>query len=127
MAKALLGVIAGLVVWLAAVTVAGLVLRASWPAYARMADAMTFTTPMLLARLAISVLATLAAGCAAAFIARRSLFARLLPGVLLLIGFIPVHINLWDQFPVWYHLTFLVSLVPLTYLGGACDVTNGTG
>lgn len=25
---------------------------------------------------------------------------------------------LWDKFPVWYHLTFLVSLVPLAYLGG---------
>ena len=43
---------------------------------------------------------------------------RLMPGVLLLIGFIPVHISLWDRFPVWYHLTFLLSLVPLTYLGG---------
>jgi hypothetical protein len=25
---------------------------------------------------------------------------------------------LWDKFPVWYHMTFLLSLVPLTYLGG---------
>ena len=25
---------------------------------------------------------------------------------------------LWNKFPVWYHLTFLVSLVPLAYLGG---------
>jgi hypothetical protein len=41
-----------------------------------------------------------------------------LPGVLLLIGFIPVHVMLWDKFPVWYHLAFLLSLVPLTYLGG---------
>ena len=33
--------------------------------------------------------------------------------------FIPQHIALWHTFPLWYHLTFLLSLVPLTYLGGA--------
>jgi hypothetical protein len=32
--------------------------------------------------------------------------------------FIPQHIMLWDKFPVWYHLTFLASLVPLTWIGG---------
>ena len=44
--------------------------------------------------------------------------ARLMPGVLLLVVFIPQHVMLWDKFPVWYHLTFLASLVPLAYLGG---------
>jgi hypothetical protein len=44
--------------------------------------------------------------------------AGLLPGMILLAGFIPQHISLWDRFPVWYHLTFLLSLIPLTYLGG---------
>jgi hypothetical protein len=41
-----------------------------------------------------------------------------MPGVILLIAFIPQHVMLWNTFPVWYHLTFLLSLVPLTYLGG---------
>jgi hypothetical protein len=35
----------------------------------------------------------------------------------LLALFIPNHYLLWDKFPVWYHLTFLVSLLPLTLLG----------
>jgi hypothetical protein len=26
---------------------------------------------------------------------------------------------LWDKFPIWYHLSFLLSLVPLTYLGNS--------
>ena len=34
---------------------------------------------------------------------------RLRPGVILLVAFIPVHIGLWDKFPVWYHLTFLLA------------------
>jgi hypothetical protein len=67
---------------------------------------------MLFARLAIGALTTLTAGLVTAVIARGSLLARLMPGALLLVVFIPVHIMLWDKFPVWYHLTFLVSLVP---------------
>jgi hypothetical protein len=118
MARKILGVAAGLAVWSLIVIVAGTIMRRSWPAYASVADAMTFTLPMLVARLSISTVATLVAGLVTAFIIRRSVVARLMPGVLLILGFIPVHIMLWDIFPVWYHLTFLVSLVPLTYLGG---------
>ena len=118
MAKKSFGVVAGLAVWIALVTVAGAIMRLSWPAYASVADRMVFTLPMLVARLFVGALATLATGLVTALIAPRSLPARLMPGVLLLLGFIPVHIMLWDKFPVWYHLTFLLSLVPLTYLGG---------
>jgi len=54
----------------------------------------------------------------AAIIARQSTLVQLIPGVLLPVAFIPVHITLWQKFPVWYHFTFLLSLVPLTYVGG---------
>jgi len=116
--KALLAVVAGLVVWIAVVTVTGLIMRSSWPAYARVADAMTFTLPMMLARLSIGALATLAAGWVTAAIAPQPMLVRLMPGLILLAAFIPQHIALWNIFPVWYHLTFLLSLVPLKYLGG---------
>ena len=118
MARTILGVIAGLAVWVTIVIVAGLIMRGVWPEYARVADAMTFTLPMMFARLVIGALATLAAGLVTTVIARQSMLARLMPGVLLLVVFIPQHVMLWQKFPVWYHLTFLVSLVPLTYLGG---------
>jgi len=68
------------------------------------------------ARLAIGAVATVAAGAVSARIARSSI-AGLAPGLLLLLFFIPVHVSLWEKFPVWYHLTFLLSLVPLTYAG----------
>src|SRR5262245_9550847 len=118
MARNVLGVVAGLAAWLIVVTVAGAAMRLSWPAYASVADAMAFTLAMMAARLAIGAVATLAAGQVAAVIIPRSLLARLMPGVILLAAFIPEHVKLWDKFPVWYHLTFLLSLVPLTYLGG---------
>jgi len=118
MAKKSFGVVAGLAIWITVVTVVGAIMRRSWPAYASVADTMTFTLPMLIARLLIGALATLAAGRVTAMIAPRSMLARLMPGVLLLTAFIPWHLTLWDKFPAWYHLTFLLSLVPLTYLGG---------
>ena len=118
MARDILGVIAGLAVWIAIAVVAALIMRSAWPEYASVADAMTFTLPMMFARLAIGALATLAAGWVIAAIARRSMLARVTAGLLLVVVFVPQHIMLWNKFPVWYHLTFLVSLVPLAYLGG---------
>jgi hypothetical protein len=118
MGKGALGVVAGLAVWIGVTTIAGFIMRESWPAYASVAEAMTFTLPMMIARLTIGAAGTLAGGRAAAAVARRSDVAPLVCGVLLLAGFIPVHIGLWAKFPVWYHLTFLLSLVPLSYLGG---------
>jgi hypothetical protein len=118
MTKKILGVVAGLAVWIAIVVLVGTLMRRSWPAYAAVADAMTFTLPMLLARLSISAVATLVAGLVTAIIAPHSRLTRVVPGVILLVGFIPVHVTLWNSFPVWYHVTFLLSLVPLTYLGG---------
>jgi hypothetical protein len=127
MSKKILGVVAGLIVWLVVVMVVGEIMRRSWPAYASVADAMTFTLPMMIARLSIGALATLAAGLITALIVPKSTIAKLMPGVLLLIAFIPQHIMLWDKFPIWYHFTFLLSLVPLIWVGGALASTNRRG
>ena len=118
MARNFIGVVTGLVVWLALAIVAGLVMRETWPAYVSVAEAMTFTLPMMIARLSIGAFATVAAGFVTACIT-QSAFARLIPGLILLIVFIPEHMTLWDKFPIWYHLWFLLSLVPLTYAGNS--------
>ena len=118
MVKAVIGVVTGLAVWVAIIAGAGVIMRLSWPAYASVATAMTFTLPMLLARLSIGAFATVSTGLVATCIAPRSMLVRVIPGVILLVAFIPQHITLWDRFPLWYHLTFLISLVPLTWVGG---------
>ena len=118
MVKAVIGVVMGLAVWVAIIAGAGVIMRLSWPAYASVAAAMTFTLPMLLARLSIGAVATVSAGFVATRITPRSMLVRVIPGVILLVAFIPQHITLWDRFPLWYHLTFLLSLVPLTWVGG---------
>ena len=124
MGKSILGVVAGLFAFVALATLAGLILRASWPAYASVASPPSFTLPMLLARLSIGALATLATGAAARLVARSSRVS-LVAGAILVVLFVPQHIAIWPDFPVWYHLTFLTSLVPLALAGGTIAGCGG--
>jgi hypothetical protein len=109
-------VVAGLVAWTLIVTALNLVLRHGWPAYAAVEKAMAFTLPMMAARLAESFASSLASGWIAARIGGR--IAALVTGLMLLLMFVPIHYQLWHVFPVWYHLTFLTSLVVLSVAGG---------
>jgi len=112
-------VLAALVTWILVATVLNLPLRAFWPHYHEAETAFNFTLAMKLARLTLGALSSLAAGFVAAWIGKGRMRAALLTGAILLALFIPDHYLLWSKFPVWYHLTFLVSLVPLTLLGAA--------
>jgi hypothetical protein len=123
MGKHILGVVVGLMVWLAAVVMAGVLLRSVWPEYVAASGDLSFTLPMKLTRLSIGALTTFAAGAVTGFVGRSSRTA-VVTGALLLLIFIPEHISLWNKFPIWYHLTFLTSLVPLAVVGGR---TAGSG
>ena len=79
---------------------------------------------MKLARLALGAAASLCSGFVAAWIANCHQAAMYL-GILLLALFIPNHYLLWDEFQFWYHLTFLVSLFPLTLLGAMLKLPGG--
>ena len=84
-------------------------------------DLFNFTFAMKLARLVLGAISTLGAGFEAAWIDKGRMRAAMLTGIVLLGLFIPGHYRIWDKFPVWYHLTFLVSLLPLTLLGAALN------
>jgi hypothetical protein len=111
--------IAALVTWFFLATVLNLALRASWAHYHEAELAFNFTLAMKIARLVLGAISSLGSGFVAAWIARGRMSAATLTGILLLALFIPGHYRLWSEFPVWYHLTFLVSLLPLTLLGAA--------
>ena len=117
MLKLIGGAVAGVVAWIVIVTLLNLVPRFGWPAYAAVEKAMIFTPPMMIARLIESGLGSLASGAVARRLggAERSALAA---GVIVLLFFLPVHYQLWDRFPIWYHLTFLTSLPLLAWLGG---------
>lgn len=78
---------------------------------------MTFSGAMLAARLIIGVVSSLFAGLVSAWFSRRKPVAAWSLVVLLLAVFIPVHYQLWQRFPAWYHIVFLISLVVFTLLG----------
>jgi hypothetical protein len=125
MLRSILGVVAGVLAWGIVVTILNLGLRHGWPAYAAVEKAMLFTVPMMAARLSISGISSLVSGFAAAAVGRSGQ-AALIAGVLLLLIFVPIHYMIWSKFPLWYHLTFLVSLPLLSVIGGRfARVRNG--
>jgi hypothetical protein len=117
MLRSLNGVIAGVVAWIVAATLANMALRALLPGYAEVEMEMIFTLPMLDGRLVVGVIASLAAGATCAAIARGSSTAEVLLAGLLVLIFLPIHYALWAKFPVWYHVAFLVSIAPLVLAG----------
>ena len=117
MMRKIVAVVAGLVAWTVVATVLNLLMRTTWPDYAAVEVTMSFPFAMMIARLAIGVIASIAAGLVAASVTRGFGMPEKVLAVLLLLMFIPVHYRLWDKFPLWYHLVFVGSLIPLTLAG----------
>jgi hypothetical protein len=109
--------VAGFAVWFIIATVLDRALRVAWPRYGEVLPALSFSLGMLVARLVEGAVSTIAAGVVVAWIARRGVAAAVATGLLLLLLFVPTHAMLWNRFPVWYHIVFLGSLLPLTLLG----------
>jgi hypothetical protein len=126
MKRSILALVAGLALWPIVATLINFGLRVGYPGYASAEPAMTFTLGMKVARLILGVLASLAAGAATGLIAPSKPRVTLVLGAIVLVLFIPVHVQLWSKFPVWYHLTFLVTLVPLVALGAALIRSRNT-
>jgi len=79
-----------------------------------------YTAPGPLAGVVIlSVACSLVAGAATAVVARsRARVALVVVGALLLATGIAVQAGVWKLMPVWYHVTFLVLVVPVVLVGG---------
>jgi hypothetical protein len=111
--------LAGLAAWVVVVTLLDRALRIGIPGYALAEPAMQFTLGMKVARLTIAAITSVAAGAVVGAIARPQpgTVVTFVLGALLVAGFVPTHVRLWSVFPLWYHLSFLVPLVPLLLLG----------
>jgi hypothetical protein len=123
--KGIGALIVALAVWFVVATAVHRLMCVLWPAYAMATPLLNFTLPMKIARLSLGAVCTLIAGATA----RRLSAARWLPAVLgcaLLVLFLPGHYRIWNRLPVWYHLTFLLSLIPLTLLGARLPGVKST-
>ena len=111
MLRTVLGVVAGIVAWIALVIASDFAISAVWPAYQAAKPNMSFDLAMMLARLTESTVALVIAAWIASRAAPASRQAGWGLGIVLLLCFIPIHYGLWNKFPVWYHAYFLASLV----------------
>src|SRR5579875_637916 len=90
--RTIAGIVVGLVAWVVIVTILNWGLRLWLPGYVQAEPLMSFTLGMIIARLSIV-------------------------GLVLRALFVPDHIHVWNKFPIWYHLTSLITLAPLVALG----------
>jgi predicted transporter len=118
MLRIFLGVTVGFVVWSILWVGVDAILRAVWTSYDESVKSMTFSSSMLIVPLVLSAVVSIISGFVAALISRENSKSSLILGILLLIVGIFVQMSVWDKIPLWYHLTFLILLIPMTILGG---------
>lgn len=128
MLKIVLGVIVGFFVWSILWIGSDAVLMAILPAwYAthqnQFAVALATQQPfspeisILVLHLIRSIIVSVVAGLIASLISRESLKTPLILGALLLGFGIFIQTLAWSYLPVWYHLSFLGLLIPMTFIG----------
>lgn len=117
--RSILAVAAGLVAWTMVVSLINLGLEHWLAGYRAAEPTLVFTLPMKIARLVMAAVTSVAAGVVVRLVAPQSRVAPWITGLIVLALFLPSHIYLFHRFPLWYHLSFLVPLVPLVVLGAA--------
>jgi hypothetical protein len=117
MKRSILACLAGLLTWIVVVTVINRVLRLGLPNYTAAEQTLQFTPGMKWARLLMAIVTSLVAGAVTRWISPSSRWAPLIVGSVVLAMFVPLHIAIWSKFPVWYHLTFLLTIIPAVLVG----------
>lgn len=93
-------------------------LRATWPEYVEAEPEKAYTLAMLLARLSVAALLTIGAACVATLVAGDNGVAAVSLGVFFVAVSLPSHLHyVWDDYPAWYHFVYLLSLIPIAWLG----------
>lgn len=83
----------------------------------------TADSVFLLVNLIRSVIASILSGFLAAFVANENRRTTMILGILLLVVGIIVQAMVWNLLPIWYHLAFLLLLVPVTVAAGMLKKT----
>jgi hypothetical protein len=126
MSRKIIAFVAALITWALVATVFNRLLRIGLPGYEAAEPAMAFTLTMLWARLALGALASVTAGYVLARLAPNGGRLPLILGALVLAMFLPIHYSLWSRFPIWYHLLFLLTIVPFVMAGALIGARNAT-
>lgn len=118
MGRAIIAAVVGYAVWTVIWLGAGAVIAAARPdAFAT--DAMSTDSLALGILLVLSVVCSIAAGVITTRIARtKPMPALWILAVALLLTGIGVQASAWNLMPLWYHIPFLVLIVPVTVGSG---------
>jgi hypothetical protein len=128
MVRVILGIIAGFIAWSIVWVGSDQLLITSMDWYA--AHQLAFQKAMvnksafeplgtiLVMNIVRSVITSIIAGFIAAFVSGENRRSTLGLGIILLLVGLMVEIVAWNYLPIWYHLIFLVLLIPMTILGG---------
>ena len=116
MKRSILACLAGLLTWLVVVSLINRLLRLGLPDYTAAEHTLQFTLTMKWARLVMAIATSIAAGAVTGWVSRNR-WAPWFVGLVVLAMFLPAHIALWSRFPLWYHLTFLLTIVPAVLMG----------
>ena len=117
MKRSIIACLAGLVTWIVVVSIINRALRLSLPNYTAAEQTLQFTLGMKWARLSMAIVTSVAAGVVTGWISRSNRWAPLIVGGVVFAMFLPLHIAIWSKFPVWYHLTFLLTIIPAVLVG----------
>ncbi|MGA2376000.1 MAG: hypothetical protein ABSF72_10810 [Candidatus Sulfotelmatobacter sp.] len=117
MKRSVLACLAGLFTWAVVVTVINRLLRLSLPNYTAAEHTLQFTLGIKWARLLMAIVTSLVAGAVTRWISPSSRWPPLIVGTVVLAMFAPWHIANWSKFPAWYHLTFLLTIIPAVLVG----------
>lgn len=117
MKRSILACVAGLLTWVVVVSIINRALRLSLPNYSVAEHTLEFSLGMKWARLSMAIVTSITAGVVTSWISRSNRWAPLIVGSIVLAMFLPLHIAIWSKFPAWYHLTFLLTIVPAVLVG----------
>ena len=123
--RTVVAILIGLIAWAVVVTLLNFGLRLAFPGYHAAEATLQFTTAMKIGRLMEAAVTSIAAGALVGRIAPSKSWVPWVVGLLVLSMFLPVHLGIWTKLPLWYHLAFLVPLVPLVALGGSIGRSGG--
>jgi hypothetical protein len=118
MLRIILGVIIGFGVWLLIFAGIEPIVQTIAPNWvAQQGTTYTGSASILIPYLIRSMLASVFAGLTSSLVASENSKTPLILGILLLLVALPIHISGWNTLPVWYHLSLLSLLIPMTLLG----------
>jgi len=95
-------------------------LRVAWPDYASADTEKAYTLTMLIVRLFIFSSMIAATSAVATLVAGDKRLAWIAGGLILALS-IPPHLypgHVWDDYPAWYHIVYLLSILPIAVSTG---------